>query len=130
MPMTMGQRETQLRLLMPDATADQVVQRLRQQEAYVGFVSLQYITGTTATFDIEGWRVKEGITPEVGQYSFSFPPNDPKYLAEFVRALNYPHLYLSMSLTSRVPSSLATPRRTLLIGWKCFQSGAWPALGG
>ena len=46
MPMTMGQRETQLRLLMPDATADQVVQRLRQQEAYVGFVSLQYIMGT------------------------------------------------------------------------------------
>ena len=114
MPMTMGQRETQL----------------RQQEAYVGFVSLQNIMGTTTKFEVQGWRVKEGITPEAGRSSFSFPPNDPKYLAEFVRALNYPHLYLSMSLTSRVPSSLATPRRTLLIGWKCFQSGAWPALGG
>jgi hypothetical protein len=42
MPMTMEQRETQLRLLMPDATADQVAHRLRQQEAYVGCVALQY----------------------------------------------------------------------------------------
>ena len=80
MPMTTGQRETQL----------------RQQEAYVGFVSLQSIMGTTTKFEVEGYRVKEGITPEVGLYSFSFPPNDPKYLAEFVRALNYPHLYLSI----------------------------------
>ena len=42
MPMTMEQRETQLRLLMPDATADEVAHRLRQQEAYVGCVALQY----------------------------------------------------------------------------------------
>jgi len=117
MPMTMGQRETQLRLLMPDATADQVVQRLRQQEAYVGFVSLQYIMGTTTKFEVEGWRVKEGITPEVGQYSFSFPPNDPKYLAEFVRALNYPHLYLSIYVSHLPGTELSGNPPTNIIDW-------------
>jgi hypothetical protein len=97
MPMTMEQREIQLRLLMPDATADQVAHRLRHQEAYVGCVVAQYIMGTTTTFPFEGWRLKEGRRPELGTAtSFSFPPNDPKYLAEFVRALNYRHLYLSI----------------------------------
>src|SRR5580765_5647467 len=33
-----------------------------------------------------------GGPPTWGTFGFDFPPNDPKYLAEFVRALNYPHL--------------------------------------
>jgi hypothetical protein len=118
MPMTMGQRETQLRLLMPDATADQVVQRLRHQEACVGCVVEQYITGTTTTFVVEGWRVKEGIRPELGDpNSFSFPPNDPKYLAEFVRALNYPHLYLSIYVSHLPGTELSGNPPTNIIDW-------------
>jgi len=131
MPMTMGQRETQLRLLMPDATADQVVQRLRQQEAYVGFVSLQYIMGTTTKFEVEGWRVKEGITPEVGQYSFSFPPNDPKYLAEFVRALNYPHLYLAIYVSHLPGAELSGHPPTNIIDWmEVFPEWRLASVGG
>jgi len=113
----MGQRETQLRLLMPDATADEVAHRLRHQEAYVGCVALQYITATTTTFDVEGWREKVGIRPERGRYSFSFPPNEPKYLAEFVRALNYPHLYLSVYVSHLPGTELPGHPPTNIIDW-------------
>jgi hypothetical protein len=102
---------------MPDATADQVAHRLRQQEAYVGGVALQYITATTTKFDVEGWRVKEGIRPETGRYSFSFPPNEPKYLAEFVRALNYPHLYLSVYVSHLPGTELSGNPPTNIIDW-------------
>ena len=131
MPMTMGQRETQLRLLMPDATDDEVAHRLRQQEAYVGGVALQYITATTTAFDVEGWRVKEGRRPENGRYSFSFPPNEPKYLAEFVRALNYPHLYLSIYVSHLPGAELSGHPPTNIIDWmEVFPEWRLASVGG
>jgi len=118
MPMTMGQRETQLRLLMPDATADEVAHRLRHQEAYIGCVVAQSITDTTTTFGFGGWRIPEGIRPEVAtEQSFSFPPNDPKYLAEFVRALNYPHLFLSIYVSHLPGTELSGNPPTNIIDW-------------
>ena len=118
MPMTMGQRETQLRLLMPDATADEVAHRLRHQEAYIGCVVAQSITDTTTTFGFGGWRIPEGIRPEVAtEQSFSFPPNDPKYLAEFVRVLNYPHLYLSIYFSHLPGTELSGNPPANIIDW-------------
>jgi hypothetical protein len=103
---------------MPDATADEVAHQLRHQEAYVGSVVAQYITGTTTTFAFEGWRVKEGIRPALGDAtSFSFPPNEPKYLAEFVRALNYPHLYLSIYFSHLPGTELSGNDPTNIIDW-------------
>ena len=92
MPMTTGQRETQL----------------RQQEAYVGFVSLQHIMGTTTKFEVEGWRVKEGITGGLVLY---FPPNSPKFLPELIRAQTHSHLavniaYKSTETSPIIPDSL------------------------
>jgi hypothetical protein len=50
-------REALRKFNVPDATADQVFQRQRHQASYVGLsyvgsVLLQYITGTTTTFDV------------------------------------------------------------------------------
>jgi hypothetical protein len=116
MPMTMEQRETQLRLLMPDATADEVAHRLRQQEAYIGGVVSQSITDTTTTFAFEGWRVKERPELWPGPF-FSFPPNDPKYLAEFVRALNYRHLFLSIYFSHLPGTELSGHYPANIIDW-------------
>jgi hypothetical protein len=103
---------------MPDATADEVAHQLRHQEAHLGRVAEQYITGTTTTFYVEGWRLKEGIRPALGQPpSFSFPPNDPKYLAEFVRVLNYPHLYLSIYFSHLPGTELSGHDPTNIIDW-------------
>ena len=87
--------------------------------------------GTTTKFEVEGWRVKEGITPEVGQYSFSFPPNDPKYLAEFVRALNYPHLYLSIYVSHLPGAELSGHPPTNIIDWmEVFPEWRLASVGG
>jgi hypothetical protein len=90
-------REALRKANVPDATADQVVQLQRQRAAYVGPVVSKYITGTTTTFNVQGWFIKNGRVADRGVFvGFSFPPNDPKYLAEFVGALNYPHLMVSI----------------------------------
>ena len=81
---------------VPDATADQVLQRQRQTTAYVGRLVLQSIRGTTTTFIVYGAVIKDLRVIDYTDVGFSFPPNDPKYLAEFVRALNYPHLMVSI----------------------------------
>jgi len=87
--------------------------------------------GTTTKFEVEGWRVKEGITPEVGLYSFSFPPNDPKYLAEFVRALNYPHLYLSIYVSHLPGAELSGHPPTNIIDWmEVFPEWRLASVGG
>ena len=58
--------------------------------------------GTTTKFWVRGDFVKNGSVQHRDIFDFSFPPNDPKYLAEFVRALNYPHLKL-LIVVSYIP---------------------------
>jgi len=59
-----------------------------------------------------------GVWPyNTGRYSFSFPPNEPKYLAEFVRALNYPHLYLSVYVSHLPATELSGNPPTNIIDW-------------
>lgn len=84
---------------VPDATADLVVQRQRQWLGYIGFVVRKDTTGTTTTFWMRGAVIKGGLLVKKELFDFSFPPNDPKYLAEFERAHNYPHLIVEMEVS-------------------------------
>ena len=105
-----GLSEAMLKAGMSQATADQVVQQQAQTEAAtveaffkvrtVGLAPSALATGTAAsqsgsatTPDLDWVLVEELV--QVGQdwrppllVIFNFPPNDPKYLAELLRAQN------------------------------------------
>jgi len=89
-------RESLRKLNVPDATAEQVIQRQLHQTSYAAVVIYQSITGTATTFTVSGRIFRDYREAGFGNYHFSFPPNDPKFLPEFVRALNYPHLMVSI----------------------------------
>ena len=81
---------------VPQATADQVVQQQNEPQGWIGYV-YKVETVSEGTYVTVAGVNAYGDNPnptadDAGFQLLPFPPNDPKYLAELLRALNYPHL--------------------------------------
>ena len=96
-----GLREQLRKANVPDATANNVVNQTAQaQSSSIAFGCHVAQIGTTQDF---AWVTIVRRLGEMGHplqtYDLLFPPNDPKYLAEFVRAQNYQFpIWLSLNM--------------------------------
>ena len=75
---------------MPDSTADQVIEQQSKLDSIYGIVVSVTTEANSTLAMIHGQWVNNSNLPN--NFWFLFPPNDPKYLTELVRAMNYPHL--------------------------------------
>ena len=89
---------------VPTGTADTVAQQHLGVQTFVGYVTgiLTLRPGLIPStyVGLSGkWQTGTPLDPNhpymMGVY---FPPNDPKYLPEFIRAQNHPHLRVSMDI--------------------------------
>jgi len=92
---------------VPNATAKKIIeqQEQQQQQQQPQQTQLQIFTGYVGnvfTLPAEGTYVTvygKSLYTSDFQASFWFPPNDPKFLAELLRAMNYPHLMVGLRYT-------------------------------
>ena len=81
---------------VPQPAADQAVQQYSDPIDWYGYVyRIETVSdGTYVTVaGLNAWGDNPNPTADdAGFQVLPFPPNDPKYLAELVRAMNYPHL--------------------------------------
>jgi hypothetical protein len=100
MPMTTGQRETQLRLLsesmrranVPEDAITQVVAEQARIDTFLGYV-------TRIEYDDNRDQTVVNLFGE-GGLELHFPPNSPKFLPELVRAQTHPHLAVNIAYKS------------------------------
>jgi len=76
-------REALKKANVPDATADQIVE---EQNQFVAFVGEVYYTWTTPNYTQVYLQTAYPGNDPVPFAKFQFPPNDPKYLSEILRA--------------------------------------------
>ena len=100
MPMSMAQRETQLRLLsesmrranVPEDVITQVVAEQARIDTFLGYV-------TRIEYDDNRNQTVVNLFGE-GGLELYFPPNLPKLLSELIRAQSHPHLAVNIAYKS------------------------------
>lgn len=102
-------QQSQLRTILknanvPQNTADQVTQQDSQNYVYLGYVRQIETDGQTIYAHITGEEQVAGLG--AGDFIVTFPPNDPKHLAELIRAMNYPHLRVRCGVYVRARRTL------------------------
>jgi len=104
-------QQSQLRTILknanvPQNTADQITQQDSQNYLYLGYVRMIETVDEGTYAHITGEEQFAGLG--AGDFVVTFPPNDPKHLAELVRAMNYPHLRVKCGVYCKSPTDPGT----------------------
>jgi hypothetical protein len=94
------------RAKVPDATINEVIEEEEEtQEGFTGYVRIVHCTASHTVVSVQGTYQFGGWG---GEIILSFPPNEPRFLEQLIRAQNHRHMRVEIYATLKGGTRIVT----------------------